>query len=171
MSNSNKHSLNLFPFDGNIDMRRYGQIRHGQINEPGVLESIGADIRERCKMESYTPKWAYAVTWFEARPHWKYNGDEFYGAKSNYKNTFQLFMATNGSYSFAIYNYIQMDWPNNHIPIEFMAGYLVNFGSKGWPKPIRDDLEKKLVDNLVKKSNMERPGRWLITFKNSNCRF
>jgi hypothetical protein len=168
MRNSLSYGLRLFPFDGDIDMRRNGAIRRGLINESEMLDSIGADIRELCKMESFTPTWAYAVTWFECRPYYKYQGDVLYGAKSNYKDTFQLLMTTNGRDSFAFYNYIQMDWPNNVIFDYFEAGFSMVDNVFRSTKVV---YENKVVRNLVEKSNMGKPGRWFITFNNTNCRF
>lgn len=152
-------SLILNPFEADIDMSKYGEIRHVEIDSR-MFYSIGERIRNLCKMESYTPKWAHIVTWYESRAH-KYPFQLSYESSLRFKNTFQLLMVTDGSDSFAFYNYVRMEWPNHIITSDFEVGYkLISEFS-----PIYQlAFMKNQLNNLVNKSNL-----FLIKFRNKKC--
>lgn len=159
-------SLIIKPFDSDIDLRANGAILHGRVERADLLEAIGSDIRSKCSRTSFKPNWAYVVTWYEARPYYRHLGDAFYGAKSNYTNTFQALIATDNTEFFAIYNYINMNWPNSFIDSPFESGFST------WDITFRTTsvyFETKEIRNLLEKTNMNKPGRWLISFNNTNC--
>ena len=145
-------------------MREFGEIRHVEI-DPELLYSLGESIRGYCEMESYTIKWAHVVTWYESRAR-KYPLLPSYKSRLLFKNTFQLLMVTDGSNSFAFYNYVRMEWPNDVITNDFEAGY--EFISK-FLTMAHLVIEKKQVNNLVSNSNIEIPGRWFMAFRNPKC--
>lgn len=157
-------SLILNPFDADIDMREIGEIRHIEI-DPELLYSIGESIRGFCEMESYTPKWAHVVTWYETRSH-VYSFYPSYKSRLLFKNTFQLLMVTDGTNSFAFYNYVRMEWPNDVITSDLKTGYKLI--SKFFTI-YHLAFVKNQVNYLVNNSNIRIPGRWFMTFKNPIC--
>ena len=76
-------------------------------------------------------------------------------------------MMTDGHNSFAVYNYIWMEWPNDEFNSSFEAGFKTNSSSLSTMK--KYDFENNQVENLVNNSNFRKPGRWLVTFNNLEC--
>lgn len=165
--------FSISPFEADIDMTYKGALIHGEINQTYLLESIGSNVQSLCRNESFVAKWAYIVTWFESPP---YNGQRLtaLGGKSDYKNTFQLLMTSDGKDLYAMFNFIQLDWPNSVVLKSFISGYMFLDVS---PSPLfRYHYNQKLIEstnasNLVGKSNMALPGRWFINFNNNSCGF
>lgn len=112
------------------------------------------------------PSWAYLVTWHEARPYFYYYGDPEYGARCEYKNTFQIILATDYRLSFAIYKYVKLEWPNLVIDKNFQTGY--SLFHTGYDKKTTT-FENKKIDNLVVYSNYLVPGERLVTFNKTEC--
>lgn len=155
---SRSSTLSIVPFDITADMNRGGWIRHGEINQTHLLESIGADVRSLCNMENFTPTWAYIVTYFELKSR-----------QADLKNTFQVLLVSNGNESFAIFNYIRMEWPNSSSKLRnFEAGFYFRDNTLHITKKYL--IENTTLSNLVTGSNMGRPGRWFISFNHDNCR-
>jgi hypothetical protein len=152
----------IAPFWSDIDMRFGGSIYHREINQTNILKSIGDDIKKRCPNLSFTPQWAYMVTWSDAPSYLSL--DERNGEKSQYRNVFQLMMVTNGqAVSFAIYNYARLDWPNEKINSTFQAGY-------NSADSVFFVLENANKSTLIGKSNINKPGRWVLPLNNKlNC--
>jgi hypothetical protein len=151
-------------------MRKKGTIYHGEIQDAKMLKSIGSDIRNLCKYEDeFKPIWAYVVTWYECRPFYTNGDNRYYGAESNFTNTFQLLLVSNATQSFAMYNFISMDWPNNAISRLFSSNYyssdIETFNSHYY----QFIIENKSVRNLTENSNMAKAGRWFISFNNTKC--
>jgi hypothetical protein len=62
--------------------------------------------------------WAFVVTWYKVIPHgWK---------DTNSRNTFQLVIAANDDYSFIIFNYDDLSWPNSQIDRPIQIGYYLD---------------------------------------------
>lgn len=167
------YELTIVPLDRNSDIDRSGWIRHGEINETHFLELIGVDVRNLCQMESFTPTWAYIITYFENRPNmmpYPRTNDEQFEAMSNLKNTFQVLLVTNGNDSFAFYRYVKMEWPNNLFQYNNInAGfYFDDYTNHRMDKYF---IKNNSLSNLVENSNMGITGRWFINFNNDNCRF
>lgn len=158
-------------------MTRKGAIYHGEVTDSRIRYSIGADVRKICGDRYFSPTWAYIVTWYGCEPN-SINSSFINPSKngeSNYSNTFQLLMISNGFQSFAIIKYVKMDWPNEAVVKEFSSYY--NFFVQDlstFPSPTtRNDmvmLENKSVQNLTSGSNMNRPGQWFISF-DDKCHF
>ena len=167
------YELTIVPLDRNSDIDRSGWIRHGEIKETHFLELIGADVRNLCQMESFTPTWAYIITYFKNRPNmmpYPRINDQQYEAMSNLKNTFQVLLVTNGNDSFAIYRYIKMEWPNNLFQYNIInAGFIFyDYTNSAMDKYL---IKNNSLSNLVENSNMGIPGLWFINFNNDNCHF
>ncbi|RNA40473.1 nidogen and EGF-like domain-containing 1, partial [Brachionus plicatilis] len=100
----------IAPFWSDIDITLYGKILYRQIENGNDLQKIGLEIRLSLS-SSFYPNWAFVVTWDEVAP--------FSSSLASPKNTFQLVLTTNGSSSFAIFNYGQLDWESSR---GFVAG-------------------------------------------------
>ena len=83
------------------------------------------------------------MTWYQVMPHgWQDN---------ELRNTFQLVIAANDAYSFVIYNYGSLSWPNRQIDKVIQAGYYLG------------TMNKQMNFNLTMTSN-------LVSFsQGSNC--
>ena len=149
-------------------MRDKGFINYGEIKDAEIIEEIGSEIKGLCKYDNYTVSWAYLVTWYECPPYHQYRYFSYY------LNTFQLLLTSNGIESFAMFNYIRMDWPNSQYYRTFSSGYELSYYSI-YSVRIRTELEvfieNKTVQNLIDKSNIGKTGRWFISFNNTRCRF
>ena len=151
----------IAPFWSDIDMRFGGNIFHKEINETDVLNSINADIRKRCPNLNYRSEWAHIVTWSDAPVYLTL--DDRYGSKFQFRNNFQALLTTNGVNSFVIFNYDRLDWPNQVINSTFQAGY--NSADSNFYI-----LENKNKSTLLEKSNINKPGRWVLPLnENINC--
>lgn len=164
IDHSGFNNLLLCPFNADIDTRENGVILHGEITQADLLYSIGLDIQRACNESMTTPLWAYIVTWFEVRPYFYQDRNDLYGTQSMHKNTFQLVLASNRQKSFAIHNYMRLDWPNNEIDTEFTSGYIKSFVEE--INTIK--ISESRVD-LLTNSNIGRPGRWVMAFNNPIC--
>jgi hypothetical protein len=135
-----------------------------------MLLSIGADVRKLCKYDRFVPTWAYVITWYNVRPSTDFDSQFYIVRQFNYSNTFQLLLTSNGNDSFAMFNYVRMDWPNEHIGKLFSSSYYNFFYDSIEPQYTHYIIEERSSrNNLKDNSNMGRPGRWLIAFNNTNC--
>lgn len=151
----------IAPFWSDIDIRFSGNIYHKEINETYLLNPINKDIKKRCPKMNFKSDWAYMVSWNDAPTY--LNIDDRYGDKSRFKNVFQLVITTDGANSFAIFNYVKLDWPNDYINATFQAGY----NSKDSRFYV---LENKNKDRLLTETNINKPGRWVLPLNdNKNC--
>ena len=167
---TNSHGyLSVCPFYSDIDTSRKGAIYHGEFRDENMLKSIGDDVRNLCKYDSFVPIWAYVVTWFECRPSYIRDHDVYFGANSDYSNTFQLIMTSNGLQSFAFFNFVRLDWPNDVIESSFSSSYYYSFFESFHYSNGESIFEDQSLRNLTEKSNMGRPGRWFISFNNTDC--
>jgi hypothetical protein len=142
-----------------------------------MIQSIAADVNKLCKYDNFTPSWSYIVTWYEMQPYvsfyrYSYRNDNS-RSSYNYSNTFQLLLTSNGNESFAIYNFVRMDWPNEYVSNYFSSFYYYYFYDfeQSNIRYMQSILENNSVRNLTDKSNMGKPGRWFISFNNTNCQF
>lgn len=97
----------------------------------------------------------------------------------NYSNTFQLLLTSNGNVSFAMFNFVRLEWPNDFVAFNnfyiHIGSLLVDGSRKVIAKSaiINDQLvflnESSMRNKLVEESNMDRPGRWFINFDDVNC--
>lgn len=149
-------------------MRNKGLINYGEIKDAEKIEEIGSEISSLCKYSNYTPSWVYLVTWYECEAY------TLYSYLSKYVNTFQLLLVSNGNESFAMFNYIRMDWPTDNHYKDFSSGYNLknqSIYSMRSHSQLNVNIEISSVQNLIENSNMGKAGRWFISFNNTRCRF
>ena len=99
-------------------MTQKGAIYYGEITDGEILGRIGSDTNSLCKYNNqhFSPTWAYIVTWYECIP---FPSVRSYTQRNS--NTFQVLLTSNGYESFAIFNFIRMDWPNNYFSKAFLV--------------------------------------------------
>ena len=139
-----------------------------------MLQSIGTDIRNLCKNNSFVPTWAYVITWYNSQPVRNYYSSSYINSvysSQNFSNTFQLLLTSNGNESYAMFNYVSMDWPNEYVSNHFTSTYYYSFYGDLEYSYGQKIFESNSVRNLTDKSNMGRPGRWFLSFNNTNCLF
>lgn len=134
-----------------------------------MLQSIGTDIRNLCKNNSFVPTWAYVITWYNSQPTSSYYTRNY--AYSNVSSTFQLLLTSNGNESYAMFNYVRMDWPNEYVSSYFSSSYYYSFYGDIYRSYGQKVFESSSLRNLTDNSNMGRPGRWFLSFNNTNCLF
>ena len=164
------YTLTILPFFSDIDMKNKGFINYGEIKDAEIIEEIGSEISSLCKYGNYTPSWTYLVTWYKCVAHSEYS------YTLRYINTFQLLLTSNGNESYAMFNYIRMDWPTDNHYKEFSSGYHMKYQNQSmysWRSHslLNVNIEISSVQNLIDNSNMGKIGRWFISFNDTRCRF
>lgn len=115
------------PFWGDVDTRNGGNIYYREISSN--FNQIDSDIRTAFPEFDdidYQSTWAYVVTWLDVSRFGAFQNE-------NLRNTFQAIITTDGTYSFAIYNYDELVWTfgtasnGTHAQAGFNAGDGVNF--------------------------------------------
>jgi len=76
-----------------------------------------------------------------------------------YQNTFQLIASTDGVYSFIVYNYGPMEWPNNSVNKSVQVGF--NSGGSGTYYTFANSFSTK-INSVANTSNVDMPGRWIF---------
>lgn len=97
----------------------------------------------------------------------------------NYSNTFQLLLTSNGNASFAMFNFVRLEWPND---FDAFNNFFIHIGSLLVDRSriviakstiINDQLvflnESSMRNKLIEESNMDWPGRWFFSFDDANC--
>lgn len=110
------------------------------------------------------------ISWYKVRPFFKHNGDDDFGAKSEYENTFQILLVSDHTRSYVIYVYERLDWPDRIIDPSFQTGYEIYDEDNTIMNKFV--FESKSVQNLLSYSNCggNNPGVRVWSFENSNCR-
>jgi hypothetical protein len=157
--------VRISPFDSDIDTRANGLITHGEIDRPELLNAIAEDVNRVCPSLNFTPTWAYLVTWYKVRPYAFKYGDSQYGSKSQSENTFQLVMASQGSFTAVIFNYVRLDWPNFSFNSHYDTSVIFYFNIDSYGV----FFQTKNKTDLLNSSNFNHTGRWIVTFNNTNC--
>eukprot|EP00057_Strongylocentrotus_purpuratus_P019877 XP_011674351.1 PREDICTED: sushi, nidogen and EGF-like domain-containing protein 1 [Strongylocentrotus purpuratus] len=97
----------LTPFWADIDTRNGGTLSYRQVlryaQNDGIFLAADGIIRASfVDMRDFVSSWMYIATW---------DSVSFYGASdTSIRNSFQAVMVTNGRYSFAIFNYGDINW-------------------------------------------------------------
>jgi len=145
--------ISVAPFWSDVDIRNGGDILYREITDYSALNLLSYDIQKSFPdFTNFRVTWAFVTTWYKVAAFGSYD--------STIDNTFQLIIATNGRYSFTIFNYGNLEWSfgtasgGKHAQAGFNAGdgkYLVLPGS------FSSD-----VLNLNRISNVNVPGKYSI---------
>ena len=155
--------IGVSPFWGDIDTRRGGDVFYREILDATSLNSIAYEIRRSfSSFYSFKPTWAYCVTWYQVA---NYGWTGFQSSPIN--NTFQAIVATNGLYSFTIYNYEKLMWPDisKNIIKLVQSGFNAGDGSKFYK--INGSFTYDIV-NIAYRSNVGLNGKWIFRIDKSN---
>jgi hypothetical protein len=143
----------ITPFWSDIDNRGLGgDIYYHQTTNALELRKIACDIQKSFKtFSNYKPLFALIVTWYKVR--------SFEARTKDITNTFQLVLTTNGFYSFAIYNYGNMNWPQPSFEQPFQAGFNLGDGIiyNSMPQSFTHN-----VSSLHTDSNVGIPSKWIF---------
>ncbi|XP_030838223.1 sushi domain-containing protein 2-like, partial [Strongylocentrotus purpuratus] len=149
----------LTPFWADIDTRNGGTLSYRQVlryaQNDGIFLAADGIIRASfVDMRDFVSSWMYIATW---------DSVSFYGASdTSIRNSFQAVMVTNGRYSFAIFNYGDINWTTGTgAQVGFNAGDGVTFYS------VPGSRTAAVVD-IETTSNIGVPGRWVFRTDNSN---
>eukprot|EP00057_Strongylocentrotus_purpuratus_P021273 XP_011675747.1 PREDICTED: sushi, nidogen and EGF-like domain-containing protein 1 [Strongylocentrotus purpuratus] len=162
----------LTPFWADIDTNNGGTLSYRQVlrfaqNDDIFLEADETIRASFVDMRDFVSSWMYIATWDRVA---------FFGAAdTSIRNSFQAVMVTDGRYSFAIFNYGEINWTTGGASggdsgtglggtpaqVGFNAGDGVTFYSVPGSRTAA-------VVNIETTSNIDVPGRWVFRTDNSN---
>jgi hypothetical protein len=92
------------PYWADVDTNNNnGLVYYRQTTDPSLLAAGSAQIKNYFSdMQTFKASWMFITTW--------YNVTFFGGNPGSPTDTFQCVLLTDGTYSFAIYNYLQITW-------------------------------------------------------------
>ncbi|EGW06607.1 Alpha-tectorin [Cricetulus griseus] len=93
----------IAPFWADVHNGIRGEIYYRETMDPAILRRATKDIRKYFKdMTTFSATWVFIVTWEEVT---------FYGGSSTTPvNTFQAVLVSDGSYTFTLFNYYEINW-------------------------------------------------------------
>ncbi|XP_030834981.1 sushi, nidogen and EGF-like domain-containing protein 1 [Strongylocentrotus purpuratus] len=162
----------LTPFWADIDTTNGGTLSYRQVlrfaqNDAIFLEADDIIRASFVDMRDFVSSWMYITTW---------DSVAFFGASdTSIRNSFQAVMVTDGRYSFAIFNYGDINWTTGAASggdsgtglggtpaqVGFNAGDGVIFYSAPGSRTAA-------VVDIETTSNIGVPGRWVFRTDNSN---
>ncbi|XP_078360280.1 dendrite extension defective protein 1-like [Oculina patagonica] len=156
------------PFWADVDTRNGGDVFYRETTDPNLLQQATDDLKNNFFLDhTFKATWLFIATWYEV---------PFYGASGEYtskRNNFQAVLITNGSHSFAIFNYNKITWTTGTADsgnktglggTPAQAGFNAGDGRRYFSIPGSRTRE---VINLPSKSNVWKPGRWMFRIDKS----
>lgn len=141
----NDFSSCVSPFWSNIDLKNAGKIFYREITDKITLQIVENDVIDKFYIfYDFSAIWAFVVTWVNVT---QLNGN-------NLGNTFQVVLTTNGSVSFAIFNYESLSWSSGTSQAGLNAGDGIHFYNL--PGSYSNSIK-----NLTNLSNVGLPGKWI----------
>ncbi|XP_053908613.1 sushi, nidogen and EGF-like domain-containing protein 1 [Cuculus canorus] len=156
------HRPFVAPFWADVDNRLEGNIFYRQSREPKLLSRLEKDLKVLSEPSEMSPRptWAFVATW---------DGVSYFGSASKKVNTFQAVLATDGTASYVMFNYGDLQWTTgiaNHgnahsglggLPAQagFNSGDDVHFFNLPGSRTPE-------VLNISRRSNVGVPGRWIF---------
>ena len=105
------------------------------------------------------PNWAFVITWYKVMPHgWN---------EMDITNTFQLVIVVDEAYSFFIFNYDSLKWPNKMIDRPVQVGYNLNGNGINSFFTMRESMSSKVAE-LSQKSNVNITGKFIFRIENQS---
>ncbi|XP_030847139.1 sushi, nidogen and EGF-like domain-containing protein 1 [Strongylocentrotus purpuratus] len=155
----------ITPFWADVDTRKGGTLSYREVlrfaQDDGIFLAADDIIRASfVDMKFFLSSWMFIATW---------DSVAFYGAsnQSAARNSFQAVMMTDGRYSFAIFNYRDINWAaggsSSPAQVGFNAGDGVNYYS------VPGSRTAAVVD-IETTSNIGVSGRWVFRTDNSNIK-
>ncbi|XP_030835520.1 sushi domain-containing protein 2-like [Strongylocentrotus purpuratus] len=162
----------LTPFWADIDTRNGGTLSYRQVlrfaqNDGMFLEADGIIRASFVEMRDFMSSWMYIATWDRVA---------FFGASdTSIRNSFQAVMVTDGRYSFAIFNYGDINWTTGTASggdsgtglggTPAQVGFNAGDGVTSYSVP---GSQTAVVVDIETTSNIGVPGRWVFRTDNSN---
>lgn len=141
----NNYAPCISPYWSDIDISYTGKIYYREINDEITLQIIENDVQDKFfSFYDYRATWAFVVTWIDV-PQFNYN---------NSFNTFQVVLTSNGTLSFAIFNYEKLDWVIETAQAGLNGGDKVHFFNL--PGSFSNSIK-----NLTSLSNVGVIGKWM----------
>ena len=145
----------IAPFWSNIYTEKCGDIYYRETANYQTLSMISTDIQNiNSSFSSFQAVRAIIITWDRVCA---YN----LSISNSYTNTFQLALITNGSISYAIYNYGKLSW---HDSENAFAGY--NAGDNVTVYQLPGSSSSNIL-SLTNLSNVNKAGQWV--FRVDSC--
>ena len=151
--------IGVSPFWTDIDIRGGGSVFYREILDINQLKEIAFEIRRAFPLfYNYIPTWAYVTTWYQV--------PEYGRNTPSINNTFQAIIATNGIYSFTIYNYEQLVWPIVNVSDRrAQAGF--NAGDGQTYYIINGSFTQDIL-SINSRSNVGIDGKWIFRVDRDN---
>jgi sushi domain-containing protein 2 len=152
--------IGVSPFWTDVDIRYSGEVYYREILDVNELNEIALEIRRAFPLfYNYRPTWAYVSTWYQVP---EFGRTDY----RNVNNTFQAIIATNGIYSFTIYNYAELQWPVVNVSSHrAQAGF--NAGDGATFYIINGSFTQDVV-NVTSRSNVGIDGKWIFRVDRAN---
>ncbi|CAJ0961123.1 unnamed protein product, partial [Ranitomeya imitator] len=140
----------LAVFWADVDNRFAGDIYYRMSTDPELLARATSDIRMYFRHKNFTANWAFVATWDRV---------PYYAAIDKKVNTFQCVLVTDGTATYVLFNYEDMQWPLiSGYPLS-MAGLNSGYNTSYYVIP--DSFSPSIV-NISSTSNVGVPGRWVF---------
>ena len=106
----------IAPFWDDVDITKGGNITYRGVTDDDTLDNIRQEIFiQYPELGNARPSYVFLATWEHVPPSSAI-------ASSNHRNTFQAYIATNGSWSVVRFCYGSIDWASNSTVIGVSAG-------------------------------------------------
>ncbi|XP_041485881.1 sushi domain-containing protein 2-like isoform X2 [Lytechinus variegatus] len=162
----------LTPFWGDVDTTNGGTLSYREVlrftQDEGIFIEADDIIRSSfVEMRDFVSSWMYIATWDRVA---------FFGASdTSIRNSFQAVLVTDGRYSFAIFNYGDINWTTGTASggnsstglggIPAQVGFNAGDGVTHYNVPASRTAD---VVDIETTSNIGVPGRWVFRTDNSN---
>nr|XP_011730488.1 alpha-tectorin isoform X7 [Macaca nemestrina] len=150
----------IAPFWADVHNGIRGEIYYRETMDPVILKRATKDIRKYFKdMATFSATWVFIVTWEEVT---------FYGGSSTTPvNTFQAVLVSDGSYTFTLFNYYEINWTTGTAsggdPLTGLGGVMAQAGFNGGNLTNFFSLPGSRtpeIVNIQETTNVNVPGRW-----------
>eukprot|EP00057_Strongylocentrotus_purpuratus_P021270 XP_011675744.1 PREDICTED: alpha-tectorin-like [Strongylocentrotus purpuratus] len=162
----------LTPFWADVDTTNGGTLSYRQVlrfaqNDATFLEADGVIRAQFVDMRDFVSSWMYIATWDKVA--------FFLASDTSIRNSFQAVMVTDGRYSFAIFNYGDINWTTGAASggnsdtglggTPAQVGFNAGDGKISYSVP---GSRTAAVVDIETTSNIGVPGRWVFRTDNSN---
>ncbi|EPQ01995.1 Alpha-tectorin [Myotis brandtii] len=150
----------IAPFWADVHNGIRGEIYYRETMDPAILTRATKDIRKHFKdMAAFSATWVFIVTWEEVT---------FYGGSSTTPvNTFQAVLVSDGSHTFTLFNYYEINWTTGTAsggdPLTGLGGVMAQAGFNGGNLSNFFSLPGSRTPDIVniqETTNVNVPGRW-----------
>ncbi|XP_075183389.1 alpha-tectorin [Anomaloglossus baeobatrachus] len=152
----------IAPFWADVHNGIRGEIYYRETTDPIILKKASKEIRKHFRnLAFFSATWVFLVTWDEVT---------FYGGSSTTPvNTFQALLISDGTSSFAMFNYEEITWTTGTAsggdPLTGLGGVMAQAGFNGGNSTnffsVPGSRSPEVV-NIEESTNVNIPGRWLF---------